>query len=211
MTPRAWLTPDAPPGEVVCYSVYAPQGEEWEAALRGALFGSVTPDEAAQAFVDAAFETMKWRPCLYIGTVFSYAGTDTPDHCLECQGQQVAADEYPLLYAVVGSTFGSADPGYFRLPDLAGRAVIGEGSGSGLTPRSLADQGGEETHTLSESEMPVHTHSDNAAVASIVNGGVEAPAAVATPTIMTTGPAGAGLPHENMPPFITLRALIYAG
>jgi microcystin-dependent protein len=44
-------------------------------------------------------------------------------------------------------------------PDLRGRFVLGSGSGSGLTTRTLGYSGGEENHTLTVNEMPGHTHS----------------------------------------------------
>ncbi len=44
-------------------------------------------------------------------------------------------------------------------PDLRGRFVLGQGTGTGLTARSLKAIGGEETHILTEGEMPKHAHS----------------------------------------------------
>lgn len=43
-------------------------------------------------------------------------------------------------------------------PDLRGRFVLGQGTGSGLTSRVLNDIGGEEAHLLTSSEIPSHTH-----------------------------------------------------
>ena len=43
-------------------------------------------------------------------------------------------------------------------PDLRGRFVLSSGSGSGLTDRTSNTTGGEETHQLSEYEMPQHNH-----------------------------------------------------
>ena len=43
-------------------------------------------------------------------------------------------------------------------PDLRGRFVLGSGSGTGLTPRSLSQTGGAETVTLTEAQMPSHSH-----------------------------------------------------
>ena len=43
-------------------------------------------------------------------------------------------------------------------PDLRGRFVLGQGTGSGLTTRTLLAKGGEETHKLTVAEMPAHNH-----------------------------------------------------
>ena len=44
-------------------------------------------------------------------------------------------------------------------PDLRGRFIVGSGSGSGLTSRSIGNTGGTETHTLSTGNLPAHNHS----------------------------------------------------
>lgn len=46
----------------------------------------------------------------------------------------------------------------FAVPDLRGRSPLGQGTGSGLTARSVGNYGGAESHTLSVSEMPSHNH-----------------------------------------------------
>jgi microcystin-dependent protein len=43
-------------------------------------------------------------------------------------------------------------------PDLRGRFVLGSGNGTGLTPRTPGQNGGEQTHTLTMAEMPSHNH-----------------------------------------------------
>ena len=46
------------------------------------------------------------------------------------------------------------------LPDVRGRAIIGSGTGAGLTGRTLGISGGEETHllTAAQSGLPSHNH-----------------------------------------------------
>lgn len=53
------------------------------------------------------------------------------------------------------------------LPDLRGKSILGGNNASlpngvdgGLTTRAVGDNGGSETHTLTEGELPAHTHSD---------------------------------------------------
>jgi microcystin-dependent protein len=92
------------------------------------------------------------------GTIVTYASSTIPSSWLECNGAEVSQSTYADLYALIAATYGSAGSGNFKLPDLRGRAVIGAGTGSGLTTRALAAAGGVEAVALSDSEMPQHTH-----------------------------------------------------
>jgi len=70
---RAWLTPDNQPGYPVAGLVWTPAGEEWESLPIGAYselraaynfeqFGSVTPEDAAQAYQEPGYITAhRWR------------------------------------------------------------------------------------------------------------------------------------------------------
>lgn len=64
---------------------------------------------------------------LPIGTIIPFAGKNTPDKYLFCDGSTFSKDTYPELYAVLEST---------TLPNLDGRFL--EGSS---TPRTLKDAG----------------------------------------------------------------------
>ena len=52
-------------------------------------------------------------------------------------------------------------------PDLRGRFVLSSGSGSGLTGRSTGQTGGQENVTLSESQMPYHSHNVSASTSGV--------------------------------------------
>ena len=45
-----------------------------------------------------------------------------------------------------------------QTPDLRGRFILSSGTGTGLTARTIAQTGGEESHTLTTSEIPAHAH-----------------------------------------------------
>lgn len=76
---------------------------------------------------------------------------------LICDGRSLSASEYPLLFNVVGYSFGGSN-GTFQLPDPKGRVIGYIGEGQGLTARAAGINVGAETETLDISEMPAHDH-----------------------------------------------------
>ena len=95
----------------------------------------------------------------------------------------------------------------------AGRVIVGAGSGAGLTERAFGTTGGEETHTLTTTEIPPHAHtigarwSDSGAFASPVRQDADRLAAGGINAIFpdrTTSQVGGGQPFNTMPPFIVL-------
>jgi microcystin-dependent protein len=94
-----------------------------------------------------------------VGTIIPYGNTTPPTAWLVCDGSELSRADYPDLFQVIGTTYGSGDGSTtFNIPDLRGREVIGSGSGPNLTTRPIGQMGGEERHVLLESEMPNHTH-----------------------------------------------------
>lgn len=88
------------------------------------------------------------------GIVMPFAGSTAPEGYLLCNGSAVSRTDYATLFGVIGTTYGSGDGSTtFNVPDLSGRVVIGV-SGT----HALASTGGSETVTLSESELPAHSH-----------------------------------------------------
>jgi len=61
------------------------------------------------------------------GMMMPYAGINTPEGWLRCEGQLLVRSEYAGLYGVVGTTFntGGETGSQFRLPDLRGRVIAG--------------------------------------------------------------------------------------
>lgn len=92
-----------------------------------------------------------------------------PDNYLVCDGRAISQSEYPELYKILGTTFNTApnangnnwvapSSGMFRLPDLQGRFIVGYYNGNN-DYKKIANAGGENMHTLTQSEMPSHAHS----------------------------------------------------
>lgn len=139
-----------------------------------------------------------------VGEINPYIVADTtmlPPNVLPCTGLTYDIDEYPKLAArlpaaLVGETT-------FQTPDLRGRTLIGAGTGSGLTTRTIATALGEEAHTLTENEIPAHTHSYQGVVFNIDVESVGVPdptGAGLNPIPPQTGSAGGDQPHNNMQP-----------
>ncbi len=97
---------------------------------------------------------------------------------------------------------------YFHILDIRGRIPVGAGTGGGLSARSLASTGGEETHTLTIDEIPSHSHiipsfNDLQAAQSLTT-----EPAVNTNGTTNSGSTGGGQAHNNMQPFIVLNYII---
>lgn len=94
----------------------------------------------------------------HIGEYKWSAKTDDFGGWLKCDGRSLSRTEYSDLFDVIGTTFGSDDVDTFKLPDMRGRVMGCIGSGPGLSARNLGSVVGEETHVLSSTEMPSHSH-----------------------------------------------------
>ncbi len=135
---------------------------------------------------------------------------------LECDGTAVDRVVFAPLFAVLGTTWGVGNgTTTFNIPDFRGRTLIGAGTGSGLTARSLGQQTiGEETHLLTgvESGIAAHHHTTSSkgtggaeTIIAATNAGTGA--ALVSDT-STTGPTNAASPHGNVQPSAVSRILI---
>jgi len=95
-------------------------------------------------------------------------------------------------------------------PNLTGRFILGSGAGSGLTSRTLGQSGGAESVTLTEAQMPSHTHDYalvNAPWPPGDHGGRSQNVWRGAETAATTS-TGGNQPHNNMPPFYVLTYIM---
>ena len=107
-----------------------------------------------------------------VGTILDYAGTTAPDGFVFCNGQALSRTQYDGLFAIIGTTYGDGGPGadqntHFRVPDLRGMVTAGlQAPEAGVTPTvptnilgsNLGATGGAAEVTLTENEMPSHSH-----------------------------------------------------
>lgn len=139
------------------------------------------------------------------GALLPHGGGSAPTGFLLCDGAAVSRTTYSDLFAVTGVVFGVGDGSTtFNVPDMQGNVPVGIG-GSGVTARG--DIGGEQTHTLSENEMPAHVHDmyNSSAGGNIV---AEPTTSKATPSDAPTASTGGGAAHENMQPYVGTEYII---
>jgi microcystin-dependent protein len=141
-----------------------------------------------------------------------------------CNGQLMPISQNTALFSLLGTFYGGDGKSTFALPDMQGSAPMQTGQGQGLTERFLGEMSGTETVTLLVSEIPLHTHALRASIEPGDNrlpspnvalsvstgafayvGGSPAPQTMA---FQALPPAGGGLPHNNMQPYLTLNFCI---
>ena len=121
-----------------------------------------------------------------VGGVTQYAGDTSPSvNYAICDGAAVSRTTYATLFSRIGTTYGAGDSSTtFNLPNLKGRVAVGLDS-TQTEFDTLAETGGAKTHTLTSSEMPSHTHIQNA------HGHVISANSFAGDLEITMGPIGA--------------------
>lgn len=110
----------------------------------------------------------------FIAEIRIFAGNFAPRSWAFCNGQLLPVSQNTALFSLIGTTYGGDGRSTTALPNLQGRTPMHPGRGPGLTSRRLGQRGGVEMVTLSEAQMPSHTHtargSENPAVASAPSG-----------------------------------------
>lgn len=169
-----------------------------------------------------------------MGEIRPFAGNYAPEGWALCNGQKLSISEYNALFSLLGITYGGDGVSTFALPDLRGRAPVGQGQGPGLTNRVLGQQGGASTAQLVTANLPPHNHafsvsgnegSTNTPAADVVLATPQAqaggtiyayvsPTASPAPTqqtfdaaTVTTAPGGAQ-PHNNLMPSLAINYII---
>ena len=150
-----------------------------------------------------------------VGMVMLYADEYLPASApfLWCNGAAVSRTTYANLFNVIGTTYGSGDGSTtFNVPDTRGRTIINQGTGSGLTERTIGQQGGSERHVLTLDQLPPHGHGLARGSGS---GSLKDPAmssAAFASLIDDTGydsqSVGSGAAHNNMSPFVVMSHVI---
>lgn len=138
-----------------------------------------------------------------------------------CNGQLLPISQNTALFSLLGTNYGGNGTTNFALPNLQGRTPISPGQGPGLSNRTLGEQAGSESVTLTAAQIPSHTHQLNAttpattgtpgnAVTLAATAGARVYRA-ATNLVAMSAPlssGGGGQPHENRQPYLGLNFVI---
>jgi len=162
----------------------------------------------------------------YIGAVWMFGGNFAPYGFQVCDGRLQSIAENETLYTLLGTTYGGDGVSTFALPDLRGRAVIGQGTGPGLSTYVLGQLSGSENVTLTSNTMASHTHLLNAGAtattqapssSSYISGVMDGTTATdffsdqtANATLIggTIGVSGSSIPFEIIQPILAVNYII---
>lgn len=171
----------------------------------------------------------------YTGEIRLFAGNYATANWHICDGSLLNIQEYPALFSLISTLYGGDGQKTFGLPDLRGRVPIGQGQGPSLTSRVLGQKGGASAVTVTEPQMPSHTHSFSACtttattptfatgvgLATPITTGADGPVVAYAPNNLVTtaemvnlGPNaistsnGGNQSHKNVMPYLTINYII---
>ncbi len=156
----------------------------------------------------------------FLAEIRIFAGNFAPRGWAFCNGQLLPIAQNTALFSLIGTTYGGDGRTTTALPNHKGRAPMHPGRGPGVTARRLGQKGGTETVTLTEAQMPEHTHrltgtGEDIGATTPCNNSLAVGNALYSPSSDGTTMANASLPnaggslaHNNVQPFLTLNFII---
>ena len=133
-----------------------------------------------------------------------FAGNFAPRTWATCEGQILSIAQNTALFALIGTYYGGNGQTTFALPDLRGRVIIGAGQGPGLSQYDIGQQGGTESVTMLQSNMPIHTHPVSIGITpgnASSNGNTNNPKDAVEAPLSSGGNAYSSAPNSRMKPY----------
>lgn len=141
-------------------------------ALTGAVVGTANFSNG-----NASISTSFGTDPMPTGMITMFGGASAPSGYLLCNGASVSRSTYSALFAIIGTTHGSADSSTFQLPNFQERIPRGKGSSdnlgdtngtatitptgtiSSVTPTgAVTISGSTDDHVLTTAQIPSHAH-----------------------------------------------------
>ncbi|HEY3332105.1 MAG TPA: tail fiber protein [Capsulimonadaceae bacterium] len=156
----------------------------------------------------------------FLGEIRMVGFNFAPHGWAACSGQILPISQNTALFSLLGTQYGGNGTSNFALPNLNDATPIGQGSGPGMTPRTIGETGGTEAVTLTLATMPQHTHAVQATSrqATTYQPAGNLPAVSSRP-IYASGAAvamnpaslsstGGSSPHTNLQPYAVVNFVI---
>jgi microcystin-dependent protein len=124
----------------------------------------------------------------FLGEIRLFPYQRIPRGWLECNGASLQVNTNQALFSLLSNRYGGDGRTTFNVPDLRGRVPVGS-----TDPSGLAQQLGSEGVTLTENQMPQHTHNAN-----VFNGPGNIGTATGAFPATTVKPAGPNPPAPNL-------------
>lgn len=151
----------------------------------------------------------------FLGELRLFSFNFPPQGWAFANGQLLPINQNQPLFSLFGTTYGGDGRVNFALPNLRGRVPVHMGN-----VFTQGQAGGEEAHTITQSEMPTHTHLVNASTAAATAGNPSNARVLSQSTganlygaasnfvqmnPQAVSSVGGSQPHENRQPFIALN------
>lgn len=94
----------------------------------------------------------------FMGQIQAFGFNFNPVNWVPCDGRLLSISEYEALYTLIGTIYGGDGVSNFAVPDLRGRVPLCMGQGPGLSNRVLGQKSGHEAVTITQAQMPSHSH-----------------------------------------------------
>jgi microcystin-dependent protein len=156
----------------------------------------------------------------FVGEIRAVGFNFAPVGWAVCNGQILPISQNTALFSLLGASYGGDGRTTFALPNLQNSTPLNQGTGLGLSTRSIGDTGGVADVTLLANQSPPHSHPAHAVAATgnqVGPGGAltaevraqsYAPTSNGQMSPSALQPTGGGLPHNNLPPYLTLNFVI---
>lgn len=162
----------------------------------------------------------------FVAEIRIFAGNFAPRGWAFCDGQLLPVSQNTALFSLIGTTYGGDGKTTTALPNMQGRSPMHPGRGPGLTAKRLGQRGGVETVTLSEAQIPNHSHNLNGSFEETEFDGTSSPENALTGVVETgkdmyagannLGPlspeavaaVGDSQAHNNMQPYLSMNFII---
>jgi microcystin-dependent protein len=161
----------------------------------------------------------------FLGEIKIISWNYAPKGWALCNGQFLPINQNQALFSLLGTSFGGNGQTTFALPDFRGRAGLHQGAGF-----IIGQAGGQEFHTVTQSEMAAHNHFLQASTTDADSTNIRTPPPALTPNILsrnqgnmyapntsggpvamqpaTVSNVGGSQPHENRQPYLVLNFII---